>query len=101
VADDDLTARQEKAVLAVLAAKSYAAAARQAGVSETTLHEWLRLPAFQSKLREARTRLIDRTVTALAQTATDAVAALKRNLRAKGNPGVQVRAAVELDTTIC
>lgn len=93
---EELTPLQDAAILAVLTCRTLRLAAKKAGVSHQTLYNWLDDPAFQRGLTAARKRLVSHAVSQLAQVATDAVAALKRNLTAKGNPGVQVRAAVGL-----
>jgi phage terminase small subunit len=92
VADDDLTARQDRAILALLTTETKKAAARKAGVPESTLYSWLDLPAFQRRLRRARNRIWDESVTGVVRASNDAVKALKKNLKAK-EPQVQVRAA--------
>ncbi|HYH65428.1 MAG TPA: hypothetical protein VD866_12100 [Urbifossiella sp.] len=93
---EELTTQQDRAILAVLSCRTLRLAAKKAGVSHQTLYNWLDLPTFQRHLSAARKRLISHAVSQLAQVATDAVDALRRNLKAKGNPGVQVRAAVGL-----
>jgi len=51
---DGLPPRHEKAILALLNNPTIARAAEAAGVDESTLHRWLRDPAFASAYKRAR-----------------------------------------------
>jgi len=50
----ELTARQSKAIAAILEAPSIEAAARAAGVAKSTLYEWIRQEPFRAALEAAR-----------------------------------------------
>ena len=50
----ELTARQSKAIAAILEAPSVEAAARTAGVAKSTLYEWIRQDPFRLALEAAR-----------------------------------------------
>ena len=77
VRNDGLTPSQERAVAALLSSRSVAAAARQAGVGETSLRRWLREdPNFQNKLRGLRQQVLSHAVLELQQAASKAVATL-------------------------
>ena len=77
---------------ALLTEPSHALAAKKAGVSEASLYRWLLLEEFQRAYRKAREALVDDAVARLQQTATEAVAALRRNLSC-GRPAAEVTAA--------
>jgi hypothetical protein len=103
--DDELTHQQEQAVLFLLTAKTVAAAAKKMKVSPTTIFNWLKTPAFRHRLAVARREVTDQAISVagddLAKLAKDAIRTLKRNLTARGNPAVQVRAAtVVLDKLV-
>lgn len=88
-----LSARQEKALAALLAGPTHKAAAATAGVSEATLRRWLQQPEFKAAYRQARLNVLEHAVGRLQQVAGKAVDALERNLDC-GNPTVEVRAAL-------
>ena len=88
-----LTRKQEALVAALLTEPTHAAAAATAGVSEATLHRWLRLPEFQAAYRRARRQLVESAVgriQAATGQAVDALVAVAKH----GKPGERVRAAV-------
>lgn len=89
---EKLSRKQESAIAALLTESTIAKAAKQAGVSERTLRNWLDLPRFQEAFREARAILISGTLRELRGLSKDAISALKRNLRC-GNAAVEVGAA--------
>ncbi len=92
-APKQLTARQEAAITALLAAPTQAAAAATCGVSEPTLRRWLKLPPFRRAYLDARRQVVEGVVSRLQQLATKAVEALERNLTCE-NPATEVRAAL-------
>jgi AraC-like DNA-binding protein len=68
-----LTPAQERAVVALLEARSIAAAARQAGIPERTLHRWLRHDTdFQDELRYLRQQALGHAAARLQQGASTA-----------------------------
>ena len=91
-----LTAKQQKALDALLRGCTQEAAAREAGVSRRTLGRWLsRNVAFQQALRDAEQealKRIHRRLVALAESACDALA---QALQGEAQPA-QVRAADEV-----
>jgi hypothetical protein len=69
--------RKEKAILALLTAPSVEAAAKQAGVSHTTLYRWLQEDiAFQNAYRKARKQVVDQGIAQIQQAVGEAVNAL-------------------------
>jgi len=92
VAEGDLTAVQEKAIAALLSAVTVEAAAKKAGVSDRTLHRWLRDPPFRQAYLAARRVVMEQAVGRLQRASLGAVDALVRNLKC-GQPATEVRAA--------
>lgn len=76
-----LTAPQLRAVASLLRGAKQAAAARTAGVTDRTLRNWLRRPAFQAALRDGRSELLGETTTLLHAGSREAVATLRKVLK--------------------
>ena len=98
--DDGLTPSQERAVTAMLTARSIAAAARAAEVGESSLRRWLRQGEnFQTKLRGLREEALSQGALKLQNGVPEAVETLYRLIaRDKGvEPGRAslVRTALE------
>ena len=98
--NDGLTPSQERAVTAMLTARSIAAAARQAEVGESSLRRWLREDEnFQTKLRGLREEALSQGALKLQNGVPEAVEPLYRLIgRDKGvEPGRAslVRTALE------
>ena len=71
---DGLTPSQERAIRALLTARSVAAAARQANVGQSTLRRWLREDDnFQNELRQYRQEALSHAALILQQRAAEAV----------------------------
>jgi predicted site-specific integrase-resolvase len=65
VASENLTAKQEKALAALLALGEVKAAAKSSGVGETTLWRWLKDDAFNAAYRDGRRRLVEASASRL------------------------------------
>jgi hypothetical protein len=91
-----LTGKQEPLIAALLTEPTQAAAAAKAGVSEATLHRWLRLPAFRAAYRQARRELVEGAVGRIQAAAGQAVDTLLAVARGGAKDGDRVRAAVAL-----
>lgn len=76
----ELTPRQEKAVHALLAAKTMDEAAQVAGCDPKTLWRWRKEPEFRAALDAARRELFSAAADKLRLGAGEAVAALRRVL---------------------
>jgi hypothetical protein len=87
-----LTARQERAIVALLEHPSVADATAAAGVSQPTLWRWMQQAGFREAYRSAQRRAVEAAIANLQQASAEAVGALRRNLTC-GRPAVEVRAA--------
>ena len=91
---DDVPAKQQRAIDALLRNPTTRAAARAAGVSEPTIFRWMNEPAFAKAYREARGRILESTLSALQSASSDAVKTLKRVMANNlARPGERVSAA--------
>jgi hypothetical protein len=85
--------RQADAALAALLSEpTIEAAAKKAGIGESTLLRWLAEPEFKACYRAARRSVVESAIGRLQQAATQAMDALSRNLTC-GTPAVEVGAA--------
>lgn len=73
----DLSAKQLRAIEALLKEPTTTAAAKAASVGETTIFRWLADPVFSQAYREARNRLLESTLTSLQAASGDAVQTLR------------------------
>jgi hypothetical protein len=92
-----LTAKQERAIKALLSEPTTKDAAVEAKVSEATLRRWLKDAAFSASYREARNQLLETTLTWLQQASGEAVDTLKEVMAdkmAKGSERVSAAKAV-------
>ena len=88
------TQRQQLVLVAMLSAHSVAAAARRSGVSERSIHRWLRDDkAFQAKLRQLRQRALDQASLHMQQLASDVVEVMHELIHS-GRPIESGRAAL-------
>jgi DNA-binding MurR/RpiR family transcriptional regulator len=72
--EEKLTAKQERALVALLDCGEVATASERAGVSRITLWRFLQQPVFQSRYRAARRQLVE---TAIAQLQSDCTTAAR------------------------
>lgn len=92
-----LSAKQEKAIAALLETPTTRAAAQAAGVSEATIWRWLADEAFASVYRNARAKALENTLSALQAAGADAVRALREVMNdadAKGSERVSAAKAI-------
>lgn len=92
---EKLTRKMEQAIACLLSEATVEDAAKKAGVSYRSLKGWLILPVFKSAYRAARTQLLERVVSRLLESTSEAVDTLKRNLTC-GKPNAEIRAAAEI-----
>jgi hypothetical protein len=75
--DGILTAKQDAALVALLAHGTIEAAYVSAGVSKATMWRFLQLPAFQARYKAARRELVDGALAQLQRDATIAARVLR------------------------
>jgi hypothetical protein len=93
---DGLTAKQQKAIAALLSEPTIAAAAAKVGIGERTLHTWLREPAFADTYTSARHEAVNQAIGRLQHATGIAVDALIEVLDTEYTPApaaVRVSAA--------
>ena len=83
-----LSAKQRKAVEALLATGEVSAAARDAGVHRDTLHRWLKQPLFLAAVRETEARALDELSRLLVRLGRTAAATLAK---AMSDPAAPIR----------
>ena len=81
-----VTAKQERAIAALLAKPTIEAAAEALGINPVTVHRWLAEPAFTEAYRAARRAAVQQAVTRLQQVSGGAVAVLVQVMADKDNP---------------
>jgi len=86
VASEKLTPKQEKALAALLSCGEVKAAAKKAGVGQTTLWRWLKEDAFIEEYRNGRRRLVETTVSRLSSDGVAASTALREIAEDKSAP---------------
>ena len=74
---DTLTARQEKAIAALLSEPTVEKAAAKVGVGLRTLHTWLHDPTFADAYRAARREAVGQAIARLQQVSSAAVTVLE------------------------
>lgn len=79
-------AKREKAIEALLREPNTAQAAKAAGISEATIHRYLKEPAFREAYQRTRAQLLDNTVTVLMAVSLEAVKTLQAIMSDKGSP---------------
>ena len=93
---ETLTRRQRAVLPYLIAAPSLEEGCRKARVSKTTVYTWLKEPGFQAELKRLRQTLVDEAFERLKAGLTQAVDKLLELLQAKGQLGIQLRAAQTL-----
>jgi phage terminase small subunit len=89
-----LTAKQRAFVRAILTERDTRAAARAAGVPETTAYRWVKLPAIQAAIHAAEADALSAVTRGLLRLSGNAVDALDGAMSdGKAATGVKVRAA--------
>ncbi len=89
-----LKSQQQRAIIELLQQPTKWAAAREAGVPERTLREWLTQPYFVDALREAQRRCTDEALGEIEGTAQMAVQTLREVMgNVNASPGARTNAA--------
>ena len=99
---NELTDKQERAIIALLNQPTITAAADAADIGLRTLHTWLAEPAFSDAYRTARREATQQAIARLQQVSSDAVQVLADIMNDTSAPKtVRVSAASKvLDTAI-
>lgn len=94
---ENLTAKQTRAIAALLQSPTLREAAESCGVPESTLFRWLNEQTFKDAFDQARGQLLQGTLTALQAISCEAVGVLREIMNSGASPaGVRVRAAAEV-----
>ncbi len=92
-----LSAKQEKAIAALLATATIADAARRAGVGDTTIYRWLKEPDFAAAYRDARREAVGQAIARLQQLSSAAAFVLATTMADRSTPAsVKVQAASKI-----
>jgi transposase-like protein len=91
----DLTPRQQRAIACLLSSPTIEAASKKAGVSRSTLYEWLKIPAFQEELEWTKRSQFQAAVGQLRSLVPEAIQGLK-DLAQSSNEQIRLRACVEI-----
>lgn len=75
--EQKLTAKQERALIALLSRGEIKAASEEVGISDVTLWRWLQEPGFQSAYRARRRQMVESAVAQLQADCTIAVRVLR------------------------
>ena len=78
--------KQERAISTLLSASSLKDAAKEAGISEATLHRWLKDENFQTAYRAAKREVVNHAICRLQRSSGKAVETLENIMRGAGNP---------------
>ena len=89
-----LTSKQETLIAALLTEPTYAAAAKKAGIGETTVYRWMKLPDFRAAYDEARRELVKSALRRLQAGTVEAVETLLHVARKAERDSDRVRAAI-------
>lgn len=83
---EKMTRKRDVAIAALLTMPTIATAAGRAGIAESTLLRWLRLPNFRESYKQARREAVGAAIATLQRAAGDAVLALQIIIRDKEAP---------------
>jgi len=90
-----ITAKQAKAINAMLTERTTRAAAKKAGVNEKTLYDWLKNDAaFRGALRDAERGLLDNVTRRLSSGQTLALDVLEKLIQSARHESTRLRACV-------
>ena len=73
---DNLTSRQQKAIIALTTGQSVETAAESVGIGARTLHRWRTQPGFREALRQSQQEVFSDALAELQSRAADAVSRL-------------------------
>ena len=88
--------KKERAISALLQAESLREAAKGAGISETTLHRWLKDEAFQTAYRAAKREVVNHAICRLQRSSGQAVETLEGVMKDEDNPATSRVSAAKI-----
>jgi hypothetical protein len=91
----ELTPRQQQAIACLLECPTIEEASKKARVGRSTLHEWLKKPAFKEEFERAKRRQFQAAVGQLRSLVPEAIQGLK-DLAQSSNEQIRLRACVEI-----
>ncbi len=94
-AESRITAKQEKAAVALGSGRKVHDAAVAVGVADRTVYLWLQSADFRAAIHDVRDRLLSEAVGKLSESASDAVTTLQALLTDK-TPTIRLRASVSI-----
>lgn len=89
-------AKRARALAALMTAGTVKSAAAMSGVSERTLHRWLRDPEFAAQLAHVEAELVDAAARRLLSLTEDAIRSLAQLSAGAEDDGVRLRTAVAI-----
>ena len=92
----ELNARQKKAIMFLLSAKTVKEAAKLAKVRLPTLYKWLKIPLFYNELERLRTEILSDTVATLKVLSLEAVSTLADLMRKSESENVKRGSATDI-----
>jgi len=97
-----ITAKQRKAIQAIIAGSNRSEAAHDAGIADRTIYKWLELPAFNKALRAAENEAMSNAQAALIGRIEENLQILDEIKKDKENaPGARIRAVqLQLESMI-
>ncbi|OQY83564.1 MAG: hypothetical protein B6D40_06750 [Anaerolineae bacterium UTCFX3] len=93
--ENGITAKQSKAISALLTSRTIGEAATSAGVAERTLYTWLKNADFRGALREAQNELLDTTTRRLANGQTAALDTMEKLIQSARHESTRLTACVQ------
>jgi hypothetical protein len=81
-----ISRKQEAAIIGLLLEPSFEKAAARAGISESTLWRWLRIPSFQAAYREAKAQAVGQAIACLQRASSEAVETLREVMQDTAAP---------------
>jgi phage terminase small subunit len=92
--ESELSVKQEQFIAALIAGNSIVVAAKVAGISERTAHNWMKLPHIQEAYKEAKSSVFDEALEGLRDHTKGAIDTIKSIMdSAEVDPAVRLRAS--------
>lgn len=92
----ELNARQKKAILHLLSARTVKQAAKEAGIRLATLYKWMKSPIFRAELKRLRSEIVSDTVAQLKVYSLQAVGILADLMNLSENEQIKRGCATDI-----